>query len=87
MIKGVSKNIIEVNPREHDYFEKVIIILKESPDNPDENVLRQNISLLIGEKPPTIALKHRTDFFKLFSASLIGSVISFFLCWITLLFV
>lgn len=86
MIKGVTKNIIEINPRNHDYFEKLIIILKNIPDTPDEDELQRNAFLMIGQTPPSIINKH-SDNIKMILCTLIGAVISLLCCIVIRLFV
>ncbi len=86
MIKGVNKNIIEINPRNHDYFEKLIIILKNTPELPDEEYLQKNAFLMIGQTPPSIINKH-SDTFKMILYILIGAVIALLCCSATCLFV
>lgn len=85
MIKGVSKNIIELNPRGHDYFEKVIIILKEAPEPPDSEELHKYAALLFEEDAPSVVKKR--SFPKLLISGLIGTVTGFFMCCAALLFV
>ena len=50
MIKGVTKNVIEINNMNSEYFEKAIIILKENCPV-DENELRREAQLAIGDPP------------------------------------
>ncbi len=86
MIKGVTKNIIEINPRNHDYFEKLIIILKNAPEIPDEEDLLKNAFLMIGQTPPSIINKH-TDIIKMSLCILSGALISLLCCIAIRLFV
>lgn len=50
MIKGVTKNMIEINNMNSEYFEKAIIILKEDC-SAGENELRREARLAIGDPP------------------------------------
>ena len=45
MIKGVTKSIIEIIPK-NSCFEKVIVILNNSCDIPDKNEIRSQVELL-----------------------------------------
>lgn len=50
MIKGVTKNVIEINNMNSEYFERAIIILKEDC-SAGENELRREARLVIGDPP------------------------------------
>ena len=86
MIKGVTKNIIEVAPRDHEYFEKAIIILKSSPDLPDTETLQNYASLFLGEEPSFLN-KKKTNKFLSFIFILIGILLGMLICCFLLLFV
>ena len=86
MIKGVTKNIIEINPRNHDYFEKLIIILKNNPNIPDEEELKKCAFLMVGQKPPSCA-HDPSKTVKMILCALIGAVCTLICCGITVLFV
>ena len=86
MIKGITKNIIEINPRNHDYFEKLIVILKNTPDIPTEEEISENAFLLAGQKPPAF-INRKPDNFKNILYLLIGAVSALLCSAVTLLFV
>ena len=50
MIKGVTKSIIEIIPK-NSCFEKVIVILNNSCDIPDKNEIRSQVELLTRRAP------------------------------------
>ncbi len=50
MIKGVTKNIIEINNMDSEYFEKAIIILKEEC-SPNDDDIRKETQITIGKAP------------------------------------
>lgn len=86
MIKGVTKSIIEINPRNHDYFEKLIVILKNNPDTPDEEELRKCAFLMAGQKPPS-CVHDQSEAAKMILSALIGAVCTLICCGVTALFV
>lgn len=86
MIKGITKSIIEVSPRSHDYFEKLIIILKNTPDMPDEDELRRYALLMAGQKPPSCVSRRRGTV-KCLLFALMGAVTALLCCALVLLFV
>ena len=51
MIKGVTKSIIEVNPRSSEYFEKAIIILREGCSLSPEQ-LEAQAAIMLGKAAP-----------------------------------
>ena len=50
MIKGVTKSIIEINPR-NACFEKIIVILNSSCEAPDKDEIRRQAELMTGAAP------------------------------------
>lgn len=55
MIKGVTKNIIEINARNSEYFEKAIIILRDGCALPPEQLESQAKIMLGGKAPQCIS--------------------------------
>lgn len=51
MIKGVTKSIIEVNPRSSEYFEKAIIILRDGCTLSPEQ-LEVQVAVMLGNAAP-----------------------------------
>ena len=58
MIKGVTKSVIELKPK-NSCFEKVIIILNSGCELPDTEELRREAELLTGKVPDFI--RHKYD--------------------------
>ncbi len=57
MLRGVNKQIIEINSMENAYFEKAILYIRPECFDTAENKLRSNAAayldeLSLGEKPP-----------------------------------
>ena len=86
MIKGVTKNIIEINPRNHDYFEKLIIILKNEPDTLNIEEIHKCAFLMAGQKPPS-CIHDSGEIIKMILCILIGVVSTLICCGVTVLFV
>ena len=87
MIKGVTKNIIELNSRGNDYYEKIIIILKESTASPDTDDIYQYLEHLTKERPPSVVKDKGHLSLKLLIAGVTGAVINTLVLLIILLFV
>ena len=86
MIKGVTKNIIEINPRNHDYFEKLIVILKNTPVTPTEEEISENAFLIVGQKPPA-CINKKPDNINNILYMLIGAISALLCCAVIILFV
>lgn len=50
LIKGVTKNVIEINNINSEYFEKAIIILKDDC-SPNDDEIRRETQITIGKVP------------------------------------
>lgn len=61
MIKGVSKQILEVTNTENPYFEKIIFFVKPEYKNEDRNRLQQEAEklALTAQKPPRLKLSKK----------------------------
>ena len=59
MIKGVTKSIIEIIPK-NSCFEKVIVILNNSCDIPDKNEIRSQVELLTRRAPDYLQRQKRS---------------------------
>ncbi len=75
MIKGVVKNYIEINPRNNEDFEKIIVILKNPPDQPDDDEIINSAMLMLGKSPNCIRSNNRY-FLKMLICGLSGSLIT-----------
>ncbi len=85
MTKGVAKNIIEIRSHENDYFEKLIVILKN--DNCiSEDELEKYAYLAAGKKPDF--LSHRKSLLpEMLLCSAIGAFSAIICCCVFFLFV
>lgn len=54
MIKGVSKNIIEVQPRNNRYYERIIIILKDIPSNDEYEFIEHHTEQMLKSTPTAV---------------------------------
>ena len=86
MIKGVTKNFIEIRPRKNDAFDKIIVILKDTPIPLDENELIDT-ALLMTAKIPEYTNKKNSTFFYSFLCGLLGSAVTSIIIIICLWFV
>ncbi len=77
MIRGVSRNIIEISPRNCDYFEKLIVIPKSNNNLSSEEL--EKFALLIAGRQPDFLTKKETGFKEMLLSFLLGvaSVIIF----------
>lgn len=75
MIKGVTKNVIEINEMNSEYFEKAIIILRDGCV-PDEDEIKREARLTMGEPPFFLKeIKRRTQM-KMAICTVLGALIS-----------
>ena len=58
MMKGVSKQILEVSNTENPYFEKIIFFVKPEHQNTDYNKLKKEAESVVAvtQRPPRIRL-------------------------------
>ncbi|MGN1339523.1 MAG: hypothetical protein ACI4WS_04465 [Oscillospiraceae bacterium] len=75
MIKGVTKSIIEIKPR-NACFEKIIVILNSSCDAPDKEELRRQAELMTCRAPEYLKRQKRLNCMKLAVSAVIGAIIS-----------
>lgn len=82
MIKGVSKQILEVTNTENPYFEKIIFFVKPEYQKSDKSKLQKEAEALaaVHQKPPKVKLSKSKIISRLGSAllfTLSGCAISF----------
>ncbi len=87
MIKGVTKSIIEIRPSAHEHYEKIILILKDTPDSLNQKELEQCAALMLEDTPPNIVSSPKRHVFSTIIMMLLSSVISVSACLIISLFV
>lgn len=87
MIKGVTKSIVEIRPGNHDYYEKIILILKDTPESPSKDELEQYATLIFNDIPPSMIRNKKSRFLTSLILILCSSVISISACLIVSLFV
>ena len=73
MIKGVTKSIIEIIPK-NSCFEKVIVILNSGCDIPDKNEIRSQVELLTRRAPDY--LQKRSTTLKILVSGAAGALIT-----------
>ena len=87
MIRGVTKSIVEIRPGNHDYYEKVILILKDTPECPSKKQLEQYAALIFNDIPSSMIRNRKSRFLTSLILILCSSVISISACLIVSLFV
>lgn len=75
MIKGVTKSIIEINPRSS-CFEKIIVILNSSCDVPDKEEIKRQAELFTGKAPQYLRRQNKIYRLKIFLSAVIGSFLT-----------
>lgn len=75
MIKGVTKSIIEVTPK-NACFEKIIIILNSSYDEPDREEIKREAELLTGKAPDYLKRQNRRTRLKMWLCGTAGAFAS-----------
>ena len=73
MIKGVTKSIIEIIPK-NSCFEKVIVIL--NCDIPDKNEIRSQVELLTRRAPDYLQRQKRSTTLKILVSGAAGALIT-----------
>ena len=86
MIKGVTKSIIEINPRSS-CFEKIIVILNSSCDMPDKEEIRRQAELMTGAAPEYLRRQRRIYRLKLAVSAVSGAFIAMALFAVLYMFV
>ena len=75
MIKGVTKSIIEIIPK-NSCFEKVIVILNSSCDIPDKKEIRSQVELLTHRAPDYLQRQKRSTTLKILVSGATGALIT-----------
>ena len=75
MIKGVTKSVIELKPK-NSCFEKVIIILNSGCELPDTEELRREAELLTGKAPDFIRHSRRSNTMKMLISAVAGALVT-----------
>jgi len=76
MLKGVTKNVIEINNMENEFFERAIIILKDSCTIKDQ-ILRDEAKLMFEKcAPDFIRVRKKAYRLKMFFCAATGAVLS-----------
>ncbi|MGN1423416.1 MAG: hypothetical protein ACI4XA_08570 [Oscillospiraceae bacterium] len=88
MIKGVTRNIIEINNMDSKYFERAIVVLRNDCALPDEDTVKRELSLnLNGQQPSFINAAKITQRIKIAAAAAAGALISASVCLAVYMFV
>lgn len=69
MIKGVSKSIIEIHPRGHNCYERVIIILKDVPSTHEYELIEYHTEQLLKCDPTSITKRNTILYSLIFAVS------------------
>ena len=75
MIKGVTKSIIEIIPK-NSCFEKVIVILNSGCNIPDNNEIRSQVELLTRRAPDYLKRQKRSTTLKMLISEAAGALIT-----------
>ena len=75
MIKGVTKSMIEIIPR-NTIYEKVIVILRSNSDIPDKSELTKQIKLLTNSTPDFLKRQKRSAVLKMMISATVGSLLT-----------
>lgn len=79
MLKGVTKNMIEINNMNSEYFEKAIIILKENCSL-SEDEIRKEARITIGSSPVFLKTIKTQIRIKMAICALSGALTAVMLC-------
>lgn len=79
MLKGVTKNMIEINNMNSEYFEKAIIILKENCSL-SEDEIRKEARITIGNSPVFLKTIKTQIRIKMAICALSGALTAVMLC-------
>ena len=81
MIKGITKNVIEINKLESEYFERVIVILKDCCSEIKEDEVNKQIRLTLSGGPPSFLDKRKRLFaLKMIISAASGALVSAAIC-------
>lgn len=86
MIKGVTKSIIEIHPK-NECFERIIVILNNSCNVPDKSQIEREAALLAGAAPDFLLRQRRVNRLKIAVAAVTGSFFTATLFTILYMFV
>lgn len=86
MIKGVTKSIIEITPR-NSCFEKIIVILNSNCDDPDREQIKQEAELLTARAPEFLLRQKRRNRLKFWLSGTAGALVSATAIWVIYSFV
>ena len=86
MIKGVTKSIIEIHPK-NECFERIIVILNNSCNVPDKSQIEREAALLVGAAPDFLLRQRRVNRLKIAVAAVTGSFFTATLFTILYMFV
>lgn len=86
MIKGVTKSIIEIDPK-NSCFEKVIVILNSSCDPPDNDEIQRQTALLLNRAPDHLLRRKRLERLKMAAFAAAGSFFTALLFAVLYMFV
>lgn len=86
MIKGVTKSIIEIHPK-NECFERIIVILNNSCSIPDKAQIEQEAALLARDAPDFLFRQKRVNRLKIAVAAVTGSFFTAALFTILYMFV
>lgn len=75
MIKGVTKSIIEISPR-NSCFEKIIVILNSSCTEPDKAEIQRQAELMTGAAPEFLKRQRSIYFLKMAVSAAVGALIT-----------
>lgn len=75
MIKGVTKSIIEITPR-NSCFEKVIVILNSCCEPPDNAEIERQATLIASAVPAFLLRQRRTNRLKISASAAAGAFCS-----------
>ncbi len=81
VIRGVTRNIIEINNMDSKYFERAIVVLRSDCPIPDEETLRREMALSLNGQPPSfINAAKITQRIKIVAGAAAGALISAAVC-------
>lgn len=80
MIKGVNHRVVEVTDTQSEYFDRIIFFVKPEYCDTSEGKIREKAKVIadVATAPPPSRIKHARlkRFIKLFSAAVIGALIT-----------
>ena len=80
MIKGVNRQVVEVNDTENEYFEKIMFFVKPEYSGISEGKIRERAGLIAagtnGVPPTKVKRNHFFEFAKMIIAALAGAIVA-----------